>query len=101
MYDVVDKVERISKRVIELVRLGWYFFLYFEFLEWLRDNDFLLYYYRFFMSLFRFCFKSIFKIYIEIGNIWIYLIGFFVFICVIIYMFLRSIIIVNFFFKDW
>lgn len=101
MYDVVDKVERILKKVIELVRLGWYFFVYIEFLEWLRDNDFLSYYYRLLMLLFRFCFKSIFKVYSETGNIWIYLIGFVVFICIIIYMFFRFIININLFLKDW
>lgn len=101
MYDVVDKAEKILRKVIYLVRLGWYFFFYIEFLDWFRDNDFLLYYYRFLMLLFRFCFKSIFKIYLEIGNIWIYLIGFVVFICVMFYMFLRFIIILNLFFKGW
>lgn len=68
--------------------LKWCFLLYLDFLEWLWGNFFLFYYYRLFMLLFGFCFKSIFKVYIEIGNIWIYLIGFFVFVLIIMYMFL-------------
>lgn len=101
MHDAADKAERISKRAIELARSGWYLLSHFELPEWLRDNDFLSHHHRPPMPSFRSCFKSIFKIHTETGNIWTHLIGFLAFICVTIYMFLRPITTANPFPKDW
>ena len=101
MHDAADKAERISKRAIELARSGWYLLSHFELPEWLRDNDFLSHHHRPPMPSFRSCFKSIFKIHTETGNIWTHLIGCLAFICVTIYMFLRPITTANPFPKDW
>lgn len=101
MHDAADKAERISKKAIELARSGWYLLSHFELPEWLRDNDFLSHHHRPPMPSFRSCFKSIFKIHSETGNIWTHLIGFVAFICVMLYMFLRPITNTNPFPKDW
>lgn len=91
MHDAADKAERISKKAIYLARSGWYLLSHIELPEWLRDNDFLSHHHRPPMPSFRSCFKSIFKIHSETGNIWTHLIGFVAFICVMFYMFLRPI----------
>lgn len=101
MHDAADKAERISKKAIELARSGWYLLSHFELPEWLRDNDFLSHHHRPPMPSFRCCFKSIFKIHSETGNIWTHLIGFIAFICVMFYMFLRPITTSNPFPKGW
>ena len=56
--------------------------------EWLRGNEFLTYFHRPPMPSFRSCFKSIFKIHSETGNIWTHLIGFVIFVCITSYMLL-------------
>lgn len=43
--------------------------------DWLKDNDFLLHGHRPPMPSFRACFKSIFRIHTETGNIWTHLLG--------------------------
>ena len=69
--------------------------------EWLRGNPFLSHYHRPPMPSFGFCFKSIFKIHTETGNIWTHLIGFVAFVCITMYMFLRPITTSAPFPKDW
>ncbi|MBN3304573.1 PAQR2 protein, partial [Amia calva] len=56
--------------------------------DWLKDNDYLLHGHRPPMPSFRACFKSIFRIHTETGNIWTHLLGCLFFICLgIVYMF--------------
>lgn len=43
--------------------------------DWLKDNDYLLHGHRPPMPSFRACFKSIFRIHTETGNIWTHLLG--------------------------
>uniref|UniRef100_A0A8C1GJZ8 Adiponectin receptor 1a n=2 Tax=Cyprinus carpio TaxID=7962 RepID=A0A8C1GJZ8_CYPCA len=43
--------------------------------EWLKDNDYLLHGHRPPMPSFRACFRSIFRIHTETGNIWTHLLG--------------------------
>ena len=43
--------------------------------DWLQDNDYLLDGHRPPMPSFRACFKSIFRIHTETGNIWTHLLG--------------------------
>lgn len=69
--------------------------------EWLRGNPFLSHYHRPPMPSFGFCFKSIFKIHTETGNIWTHLIGFVAFVCITMYMYLRPITTSAPFPKDW
>lgn len=47
--------------------------------DWLKDNDYLLHGHRPPMPSFRACFKSIFRIHTETGNIWTHLLGFVLF----------------------
>nr|XP_014434382.2 LOW QUALITY PROTEIN: adiponectin receptor protein 2-like [Pelodiscus sinensis] len=56
--------------------------------DWLKDNDFLLHGHRPPMPSFRACFRSIFRLHTETGNIWTHLIGFIFFLALGIgYMF--------------
>ena len=43
--------------------------------KWLRDNDFLIKGHRPPLNSFYMCFKSIFRIHTETGNIWTHLLG--------------------------
>uniref|UniRef100_A0A8C4SYZ0 Adiponectin receptor 2 n=1 Tax=Erpetoichthys calabaricus TaxID=27687 RepID=A0A8C4SYZ0_ERPCA len=56
--------------------------------DWLKDNDYLLHGHRPPMPSFRACFKSIFRIHTETGNIWTHLLGCLFFLCLgVFYMF--------------
>ncbi|XP_029455761.1 adiponectin receptor protein 2 isoform X2 [Rhinatrema bivittatum] len=56
--------------------------------DWLKDNDYLVHGHRPPMPSFRACFKSIFRIHTETGNIWSHLLGCVFFLCLgIFYMF--------------
>ncbi|XP_051911983.1 adiponectin receptor protein 2 [Hippocampus zosterae] len=56
--------------------------------DWLKDNDFLLHGHRPPMPSFRACFRSIFRIHTETGNIWTHLLGCLFFLCLgLMYMF--------------
>ncbi|XP_069821137.1 adiponectin receptor protein 2 isoform X2 [Dendropsophus ebraccatus] len=56
--------------------------------DWLKDNDYLLHGHRPPMPSFRACFRSIFRIHTETGNIWTHLLGCVFFLCLgIFYMF--------------
>ncbi|XP_053200056.1 adiponectin receptor protein 2 isoform X1 [Scomber japonicus] len=56
--------------------------------DWLKDNDYLLHGHRPPMPSFRACFKSIFRIHTETGNIWTHLLGCLFFLCLgLMYMF--------------
>ncbi|XP_032822452.1 adiponectin receptor protein 1-like [Petromyzon marinus] len=56
--------------------------------SWLQDNEFLLQGHRPPMPSFRACFRSIFRLHTETGNIWTHLIGFFLFVVLaVIYLF--------------
>ncbi|XP_061524440.1 adiponectin receptor protein 2-like [Phycodurus eques] len=56
--------------------------------DWLKDNDFLLHGHRPPMPSFRACFRSIFRIHTETGNIWTHLLGCLFFFCLgLMYMF--------------
>ncbi|XP_076016185.1 adiponectin receptor protein 2-like [Genypterus blacodes] len=56
--------------------------------DWLKDNDYLVHGHRPPMPSFRACFKSIFRIHTETGNIWTHLLGCLFFLCLgLMYMF--------------
>ncbi|XP_071305971.1 adiponectin receptor protein 1 isoform X2 [Agelaius tricolor] len=57
--------------------------------DWLKDNDYLLHGHRPPMPSFRACFRSIFRIHTETGNIWTHLLGFVLFLCLGILTMLR------------
>ncbi|XP_068728267.1 adiponectin receptor protein-like [Montipora capricornis] len=90
--DVEIQFERHSK---------WRLLSHLDLPEWLRGNPFLSYYHRPPMPSFGFCFKSIFKVHTETGNIWTHLIGFLAFVSITMYMFLRPITATAPYPKDW
>ncbi|XP_063956024.1 adiponectin receptor protein 1-like isoform X2 [Lytechinus pictus] len=59
--------------------------------DWLKDNDYLHYHHRPPLPSFRTCFKSIFRIHTETGNIWTHLLGCIAFIIIAIYFLVQSI----------
>lgn len=59
--------------------------------DWLKDNDFLHYHHRPPLPSFRTCFKSIFRIHTETGNIWTHLLGCLAFIIIAICFLVHSI----------
>jgi adiponectin receptor len=69
----LDKAEEIARRVWTAVHHQ-------HLPAWLRDNDYLLSGHRPQLHSFAECFRSIFRIHTETGNIWTHLIGFIVFI---------------------
>ena len=79
----------------------WHLLSHFDLPEWLRGNPFLSHYHRPPMPSFGSCFKSIFKIHTETGNIWTHLIGFVAFVCITLYMFLRPVTSSSPFPRDW
>ena len=101
LHDASEKAEKIAKRAMELGRSGWYLVSHMELPHWLKDNDFLSDEHRPPMPSFRLCFKSIFKVHTETGNIWTHLIGFLAFISAAIYIYARPITSSSPFPKDW
>lgn len=69
----LDKAEEIARRVWTAVHHQ-------HLPAWLRDNDFLVHGHRPQLHSFTECFRSIFRIHTETGNIWTHLIGLIVFI---------------------
>lgn len=64
----LDKAEEFAKRVWTAVHHQ-------HLPGWLRDNDYLLHGHRPQLHSFAECFRSIFRIHTETGNIWTHLIG--------------------------
>ena len=57
--------------------------------DWMKDNDYLLSGHRPQLNSYRACFRSIFRIHSETGNIWTHLLGAIGFICVAVYILLN------------
>ena len=86
------KEDIVSPGVIELVHHNKHHLLsHSELPDWLRGNEFLSHFHRPPMPCFRSCFKSIFKLHSETGNIWTHLIGFIAFVCITSYMLVRPV----------
>ncbi|XP_070543572.1 adiponectin receptor protein 1-like isoform X2 [Ptychodera flava] len=74
-----EKIEKLMRHVLEE---GWRVISFHHLPDWLKDNDFLRNYHRPPMPSFRCCFKSIFRIHTETGNIWTHLLGFVAFLVI-------------------
>jgi len=68
----LDKAEEIARRVW---MAGWDVVHHNALPKWLRDNDFLIRGHRPPLNSFWACFKSIFRVHTETGNIWTHLLG--------------------------
>lgn len=64
-----------SRVVVQVWEGRWRVIPYDVLPDWLKDNDYLLHGHRPPMPSFRACFKSIFRIHTETGNIWTHLLG--------------------------
>ncbi|KAJ8382017.1 hypothetical protein SKAU_G00027950 [Synaphobranchus kaupii] len=81
-------IERVEEFVQKMWEGRWRVIPHDVLPDWLKDNDFLLHGHRPPMPSFRACFKSIFRIHTETGNIWTHLLGCLFFLCLgIFYMF--------------
>ncbi|CAH8526711.1 unnamed protein product [Schistosoma mattheei] len=69
-------VEQAEELVIHLWKKGWRVVHHHSLPHWLKDNDYLLRGHRPQLPSFRECFRSIFRLHTETGNIWTHLIGF-------------------------
>lgn len=81
-----DRAEMIARRVWEA---GWTVVHHNHLPKWLRDNDFLVKGHRPPLNSFYSCFKSIFRVHTETGNIWTHLLGFVAFVAVAAYFLTR------------
>ncbi|XP_074645418.1 adiponectin receptor protein-like [Tubulanus polymorphus] len=82
-----EQVEEFAKKIW---RRGWEVVHHHHLPDWLKDNDFLHRGHRPELNSFMACFKSIFRIHTETGNIWTHLLGFIAFIGVAVYFLSRS-----------
>lgn len=71
----ISAVEQAEELVLHLWKQGWKVVHHRSLPLWLRDNDFLLRGHRPQLASFRECFRSIFRLHTETGNIWTHLIG--------------------------
>lgn len=82
-----EQAEEFVKKVWEA---GWRVVHHNSLPTWLKDNDFLHKGHRTPTNSFMACFKSIFRIHTETGNIWSHLLGFIAFLGITIYFLTRS-----------
>nr|CAH8839769.1 unnamed protein product [Trichobilharzia regenti]CAH8839772.1 unnamed protein product [Trichobilharzia regenti] len=78
-YDIAQLAQMMAHSAEEFVRhvwlRGWQVVNHRSLPAWLRDNDFILHYHRPQLNTFWACFKSIFRVHTETGNIWTHLLG--------------------------
>ncbi|WAR24967.1 ADRL-like protein [Mya arenaria] len=82
-----------SKRVVagaedfmmNVLQASWRIVHHHKLPEWLQDNEYLVFGHRLPLNSFRACFKSVFRIHTETGNIWTHLLGMLAFICIATY----------------
>jgi adiponectin receptor len=89
--EAAEQAERLARQVIEAGKRGWRVVAHWELPEWLRDNDYIDHGHRPPLESVRLCFKSVFRIHTETGNIWTHLLGFIAFVCVTLYLYLRPV----------
>lgn len=71
-FAILAKAEELAKRIWAA---GWLVVHHNHLPKWLRDNDFLVKGHRPPMNSFWKCFKSVFRVHTETGNIWTHLLG--------------------------
>lgn len=81
-HNAADQAEQVVRK---LIQASWNVCHFSKLPHWLQDNDYLKYGHRPPLPSFRVCFKSIFRIHTETGNIWTHLIGCIGFICIATY----------------
>lgn len=81
-FAILAKAEELAKRIWAA---GWLVVHHNHLPKWLRDNDFLVKGHRPPMNSFWKCFKSVFRVHTETGNIWTHLLGCIAFTAVALY----------------
>ncbi|XP_066251804.1 adiponectin receptor protein isoform X1 [Euwallacea similis] len=84
--NAASQAEHVVRRMIAV---GWSVCHFHHLPDWLQDNDFLERGHRPPLPSFRACFKSIFRIHTETGNIWTHMLGCVAFIGIAIYFLMR------------
>lgn len=79
----VQQAEEFVKKVISA---GWRVVSHRALPDWLQDNEYLLRGHRLPLNSFLACFKSIFRIHTETGNIWTHLLGMLTFMSIAVYV---------------
>ncbi|XP_066285268.1 uncharacterized protein [Branchiostoma lanceolatum] len=82
----VERTKEIGKKVVEAL---WKLMPHHALPEWLKDNEYLKGSHRPPMPSFRSCFRSMFRIHSETGNIWTHFLGCLAFIAVAIYFLVK------------
>ncbi|KAF0990107.1 hypothetical protein HZS_2843, partial [Henneguya salminicola] len=83
---LVGAATKVAKRI---VKYGYQLLTFKELPDWLKDNHFIHRNHRPELQKFKLCFRSIFSIHTETGNIWTHLIGLILLLSVMIYIFAR------------
>ena len=77
--EIISVASKAAEQAEEFVRhvwqAGWKVVNHHELPKWLRDNDFLIAGHRPQLNSYTSCFKSVFRIHTETGNIWTHLLG--------------------------
>ncbi|XP_045164934.2 adiponectin receptor protein-like [Mercenaria mercenaria] len=79
---IVTEAEDFVKHVIEA---GWDLVHHHHLPGWLQDNEYLVFGHRLPLNSFKACFRSVFQIHTETGNIWTHLLGMIAFISIAAY----------------
>ncbi|XP_019624691.1 PREDICTED: uncharacterized protein LOC109470244 isoform X4 [Branchiostoma belcheri] len=82
----VERTKEVGKKVVEAL---WQLMPHHALPEWLKDNEYLKGSHRPPMPSFRSCFRSMFRIHSETGNIWTHFLGCLAFIAVAIYFLVK------------
>ncbi|XP_035677963.1 uncharacterized protein LOC118416809 isoform X5 [Branchiostoma floridae] len=82
----VERTKEVGKKVVEAL---WKLMPHHALPEWLKDNEYLKGSHRPPMPSFRSCFRSMFRIHSETGNIWTHFLGCLAFIAVAIYFLVK------------
>jgi len=88
MAEAATKSGEMAKSAMRKVK-HWNHLSYAKLPNWMKDNEFLQFGHRPELNSFRECFKSIFGIHSETGNIWTHLIGFVIFVAYAILFYLK------------
>ena len=75
MRKVLDEAEQAEQLVLKVLEEAWKVCHFSSLPQWLQDNDFLHRGHRPPLPSFSACFRSIFRIHTETGNIWTHLLG--------------------------
>ena len=89
VHDSADNAQVMVQSCVQKLQEGWKAIHFEKLPNWLKDNDHLHFGHRPELRSFAACFRSIFRIHTETGNIWTHLIGFIAFVIVTIVFYVK------------